>query len=104
MGASRQMNWEKSRLATMTTGKTTISDFDDAAYAGSGQFDLAEMNRRFPIIVDGDGGVPDFNALIAEKACTGDEAGLPDQGQADELPGDALHPCGDIGDNRWAYR
>jgi hypothetical protein len=25
MGASRQMNWEKSRLATMTTGKTTIS-------------------------------------------------------------------------------
>ena len=59
-----------------------------------------KLTVAFAVVVDGDGGVPDFDALVAEKFGPGDEAGLPHQGQADELAGNALHAGGDVGDDR----
>ena len=77
-------------------GKDHDFRLDDTAQAGAGQLDLPEIHRGLAVVVDGDRGVPDLDALIAEKFGSGDKARLPNQRQADELSGDSLHAGGDV--------
>ncbi len=81
-------------------GRVTNLRLDDAAQAGAGQLDLAKADGGLAVVVDGDGGVPDLDAVVAEIFGTGDKARLADQRQADELSGDALHAGSDVGDER----
>ncbi len=50
--------------------------------------------------MDGNGSIPDFDSLIAEEFRPCYETSLSHHGQADELPGDALHTGSDIGNDR----
>jgi hypothetical protein len=93
------MNWENKQAGRHDHRKDHDFGFDDAPDAGAGQFDLPEIDGGFTVVVDGDGGIPDFNALVAEKLGPGNKAGLPDQRQADELAGNAFHAGGDIGND-----
>src|SRR6056300_361761 len=73
---------------------------DNPADAGAGKLNLPKINGGFTIIVNRNGRIPDLNALIAEIFGTGNKADLPDQRQADKLPGNTFHPGSNIRNDR----
>jgi hypothetical protein len=81
-------------------GKGHELGLDDAAQAGPGQLDLAEADRGLAVVVDGDGRVPDLDAVVAEVLGPAMKLASRTRGQAYVLPGDAFHARRDVGDER----
>ena len=91
MGASLHMNWEKRRLEIIPTGKTINSALMIPPERGACQFHFPESYRCFTVVVNRDRCVPYLDPLVAEVLGPGNEAGLPDQRQADKLSGNTYY-------------